>query len=304
MKQPKEIKTDFSAFSNMSPELENADAVSKVMNDYKKDDKKLKKDEDIVIPFLKKEKREFIFVEPSLIQLPSGGVCYKDKEDEDLDKGFIKIYPLTVREQEILSTSRYINEGTATCMVLNNCIGSNILADELLEYDYNYLLFYLRKISISDKYTFTYRCPSCESVFKKEIKISDITFKTLDKDFEEPIKVDLEVTNYTVLTRLSRVNDLRILQKKLTTMEEDDGLNIGDLINHRVYSIITDKGEELPKNKWTAFLSSLPLKDFQTLNDSIIKDNNTRSIMNELKCPYCKKELGGEIPITDDLFLF
>lgn len=298
-----DVKVNFSNFSNANAMPENIEGIQKVMKDYKKVDKKVEK-EDIKVPFLKKEERGFVFVEPSIIKLPSNGVCYKGRNDEDLDKGFIKIYPLTVREQEILSTPRYINDGVATCMVLNNCIASNICADELLEFDYNYLLFYLRKISISDTFKFKQVCPVCGEINIIDIKISDLVFDELPKDFKEPIKINFPQTKYTVLLRLPRVNDLRILKKRFSTDDSLNNITTGSIYLTRTLAIVSKDGKEVPKEEWENFYSSLPLKDFKELVDNTSQSSNIDKLSDSVKCTECGATIGGGIPITDDLFLF
>ena len=71
---------------------------------------------------------------------------------------------MTLKEEQILSTPRFLKTGSATRMILENCIASDIDAKDILLFDSNFLLYYLRQISYGDEYTFTLKCDkkSCE----------------------------------------------------------------------------------------------------------------------------------------------
>jgi len=155
----------------------------------------------------KKGKGKFNFTEAETIPLPSGGAIYSDvTEDEDVLKGFIKMYPMGMKEEEILSTTRFIKSGSTTRIILDRCIASEIDSSDLLMFDSNFLMYYLRSISYGDDYTFGLTCENsmCEKKFKHTVKISELTFEELPKDFEEPIEVKLPVSKYTVLSKLPR----------------------------------------------------------------------------------------------------
>lgn len=249
---------------------------------------------------------KFKFVESSIIDIPSGGRFY-DKNDPDLSRGKIKISPMTLREEEIMSTKRYIEDGTATLMALNNCIESNVKAEDLLLYDYPYLLFYLKKISYEDEHKFNVQCPYCFNEFEAGFKISELKFTEAPEFLKDPYKIDLPVSKYSVLLFLPRVKHLKEIeeiQKRIPYSEKDSFSGISKMFSIRTAAIITDKGEEVPREDWEEFYSSLPTKDRFTLTESSTFDNGLSKIMENINCPKCKSVIGGGIPITDDLFRF
>lgn len=249
--------------------------------------------------------RKFDFVQPSIIELPSKGRFYKNIDDENIKKGFIEIYPLTMKEEEILSTGRYIVDGTATIMALNNCIKSNISAMDLLVPDFYYLLLYLRKISISDKFTFRLECPNCGKTFDYDINISDIEFdETVDDDFSEPIRVDLPASGYTVLLGMPRIKTIRELSWFINNSTTDVG--VAEFMYTLTIAIITKDGEELPKEDWIVFYNNLPHSDSKLLNEKAMFKNGLQHVIKEAHCPDCGTEIeGSSVDInTDALFLF
>ena len=172
--------------------------------------------------FMPKKRRKgskFNFVQPERIPLPSGGAIYAGvTEDEDVLNGFIYMYPMTVKEEEILSTSRFLKSGAATRMVIDNCIASDIDAKDILLFDSNFLLFHLRAISYGNDYKFTLKCSNsgCESEFDHNVDIQGLSFEELPEGITEPIVTKLPKTGFTVETILPRLfHSEQIYQKNL-----------------------------------------------------------------------------------------
>lgn len=253
-----------------------------------------------------KRSSKFNFTQPTLVNLPSEGRFYKT-EDENIKKGKINMYPLTMREEEILSTPMYINDGTATIKALENCIDSDISATDLLVYDFTYLLFYLRKISFGDEYNVTNICSNCGHRFKSVIKISDIEFNTLPKDFRDPYRIELPVSKYTIIISMPRIRHVREFEDKyvsLTAKERESYSGISDMFSIRTSAILDDKGDLVPKEDWIEFYTSIPALDRVKLSEKASIESGINSIMNKVKCPNCDTVVGGAIPVTDDLFRF
>jgi len=143
---------------NQPPSAEDIDLSS--VGNYEAASKKDKSVEEIAEKQKSKKKKrkasKFNFSEEEEVPLPSKGLLYtRVTDDEDIvKKGRIKLYPMTAREEEILSTQRFIKDGTATRRVLERCIASDIDAKDILLFDSNFLLFYLRQISYGDEYEF------------------------------------------------------------------------------------------------------------------------------------------------------
>lgn len=300
---PEEMKLDLSKVNIAN--LNNSSDSSAILAAIDKTAKEVMRD----LPATSKKKQrssKFNFTQPSLIKLPSGGKFYKT-DDENIKKGMIEIYPLTVREEEILSTPRFIVDGTATIMVLNNCIASDIDAMDLLMYDYTYLLFYLRKISFSDEYIFDITCPVCDNRFKDGFKISDIEFDELPKDFKEPYKIDLPVSKYTVILSMPRIKHIKEfdkIQSELSPKERREYSGIADMFAIRTEAVIDNNGEIVQKEDWVEFYQSLPPKDRAELTRNSSFDSGVDKVMEKVICPNCESIIGGAIPVNDDFFHF
>lgn len=306
-----EINIDLSGISNMNAVKGTNPAVDAFVekNTPKKETKKEAKVSEIVsegykIEHFDKYPRKFEFVPADRIKLPSRGLPYQSCDDKDVREGFIWIYPLTMKEEEILSTQKYINEGVATIMALNNCIKSNIDAMDLTVSDFYYLLMYLRQVSISDDFVFNVKCPHCDHEFKYTIKISEQTFEDLDPEtFKEPIRIDLPVSDYTVLFGIPRVRTIREMSWMLDNTKD---LGIANFMYTRTIAIITPDGEEVPKGDWVIFYNNLPHKDSEAILKFTQFDNGLTHVIDNIKCPECGKEIeGSSVDLnTDALFRY
>lgn len=242
------------------------------------------------------------------VELPSHGYLYKDVSDDvDLvERGIIKVRPMTLTEEKILATTRLVRTGQAIDLVFKNCIKSNIDPKDLLSSDRLFLMFWLRGISYGHEYTFTLRCPSpaCGRQFKYTVDISKQPVKEIAPDVVEPIEVVLPKTQAKIYYRLPRGRDeetVRKLEEKPSAFNEIDN-STTERLKVLIDKIITPDGEELPKQQWDAFLNSLIAYDSAYLReDMIAKDAGMEPIKN-IVCPYCSETFEEDIPITMDFF--
>lgn len=254
-----------------------------------------------------KKANKYKFAEPELIPLPSKGVLY-DTEDVDIQKGYIKLFPMTVKEEEILSTPRFLKTGSATRMVLENCIASDISARDILLYDSNFLLFRLRQISYGDEYEFKIRCDnsSCEKEFKHIVNITKLNFEELPEDFSEPIVVKLPRSKYTVtsiLPRLAHSEELTLMNSNRMKKSGDSDRRFLDNLLITTISILDPHGKEIPQKDWEDFYSALVGQDAGYLREKTSISTGVDRI-NDVECPYCGTLYSGGIPIGPEFFRF
>jgi hypothetical protein len=282
--------------------IKNIQAVNKVEPGF----------EDRVVKVAEQKKAKegkFNFSAAELIPLPSGGRLYTSvTTDTDILKGFIRIRPMTIKEEEILSTSRFAKTGSTTRMIIDRCLDSEIDAKDILLYDSNFLLFYLRKISYGDEYQFPLTCgnPVCEKKFDHKINISQLQFETLPEDFEEPIVVELPKSKYIVKIILPRLYHseeiyMRNMNRKKRSDEEDKRLV--DNIMVTTMEIIDPYGKSLSRGDWEEFMNSLPSMDRAELTEATSYTTGVDKLQ-DVACPYCGSDFSGTIPIGPEFFRF
>ena len=247
--------------------------------------------------------------EPELIPLPSGGRLYdKVTSDPEVLNGFIRLRQMTIKEEEILSTSRFAKTGSTTRMIISRCIDSAIDAKDVLLFDSNYLLFRLRQISYGDEYSFELQCTNtlCERKFQHKVIISKLKFETLPKDFTEPITVKLPKSKYTVFVLLPRLYHSEEIYMRNTNRKknsDDEDKRLVDNIYVITVDILDPEGTSIPKGEWEEFLNSLPSIDRATITKATDFTTGVDRLSNVV-CPYCESDYSGTIPIGPDFFRF
>jgi len=257
----------------------------------------------------KKKKGKFSFTEAEVTPLPSRGLLYKSvTQDPDILNGQIQMYPMTVKDEEILSTNRFLKTGAATRMVIDNCVASDIDARDILLYDSNYLLFFLRGISYGNDYNFKLKCSnsSCGMEFEHTVKINELEFEELPEDIKEPFVVELPKSKYKVtfvLPRLAHSEEIynRNRKRKKSTNSSDQRM-VDNLIVTTI-KITDPDGNDIPPGDWEEFYESLIGMDRAELNEKADFSTGVDKLEGVV-CPYCESDYSGSIPIGIDFFRF
>ena len=92
------------------------------------------------------------------VTLPSKGLLYP--EGHPLRSGIIEMKYMTTKEEDILTNTNYINNGTVIDKLLKSLIISPINFDELLIGDKNAVLVASRILGYGQEYSFKYKNPS------------------------------------------------------------------------------------------------------------------------------------------------
>lgn len=251
--------------------------------------------------------QKLMFEPPAeLVDLPSHGYLYHGvTEDSDiLEKGAIRIRPMTVNEEKILSTPRIVRAGQALDMIFQNCIKSDIDPSELLSSDRVYLMLWLRSVSYGNIYRFKLTCPDTGREFETEVDLSEHPIREMDDpEIKEPFETILPVSKFKVWFRLPRGKDeLEIikLQNKPKKMDSVD-----ETVVHRLKSAILKiqdpSGETIPENIKEQFVESLIARDASHIRNKMEDfDSGIEDI--QVTSPYSDREYSVPIPITENFF--
>lgn len=252
---------------------------------------------------------KFNFADPELIPLPSGGILYQNvTDDKDVLKGFIRMYPMSLKEEEILSTPRFLKTGSATRMLMERCCASAIDAKDLLLFDSNFIMFYLRKISYGDEYKFEIKCGNsvCEKKFEHTVNISELQFEELPETVEEPIVINLPKSGYTVecmLPRLYHSEEIYMKNQNRKKKSSDEDKRMIDNLLVTTIRILDRNKKEVSKKDWEEFFEAIPGMDAAELREKTKFSTGVDNIKG-IGCPYCGAEYSGNIPIGPEFFRF
>lgn len=243
-----------------------------------------------------------------LVELPSHGYLYKNATtDSDVLDGKIRIRPMTVKEEKILSTVRLVKSGQALDLVFKNCIKSNIDTLELLSSDRSFLMLWLRNVSYGNVYKFNLQCPDagCQKKFETEVDLTAHPVKELeDPSIKEPFEITLPVSKQVVQFRLPRGKDemeimkLQNQPKKLNEADDDIVKRLTSCIikiTRPDGTVVSDKEKKSVVESWIARDSSVLRNKMEDL-DCGVED------IKGIVCPYCGNEFDTAIPITENFF--
>jgi len=146
------------------------------------------------------------------VELPSKGLLYP--EDNPLSSGQVEIKYMTAKEEDILTNSNYIQNGTVLDKLMKSLIVSDINYNDLLIGDKNAIMIAARILGYGAEYKFTYNGkeevvnlseienkPIDESLYTKGLNSfnftlptskNEITFKFLSHGDETKIDQELE----------------------------------------------------------------------------------------------------------------
>ena len=220
--------------------------------------------------------QKLMFEPPAeLVEIPSHGYLYKNitSDPDILEKGSIRIRPMTVNEEKILATTRLVKSGQALDMVFQNCIKSSIDVTQMLSSDRVFLMLWLRSISYGNIYKFNMTCTNgaCQKRFEYSVDLTTHPIKEMKEEVKEPIELQLPISKYNIYFRLPRgVDELEMMKlnnqpKKLN--ETDD--TVVKRLKSTVMKITDAEGKDLPAQYYEDFISSLVARDASVWRNKI-----------------------------------
>jgi hypothetical protein len=239
------------------------------------------------------------------IELPSHGKLYKNiSEDADIQNGVIKIRQMTMREEKILTTDRFIQNGKALDMILENCIKSPINPLDLLSGDRLYILFYLRGMSYGLDYDFNVRCYHCQHDFIQTVTVDSLPIKEWEDDVEEPFEFTLPISKYNVkmhFMRGSEENKLLQSSREMKGFNEPDNTALESILL-LVDEISDPDGNKLNKFDKEDFLNNLVTGDTETIREELEKRDCGIQPIKNVFCPKCNRQLEFNVPLGRNFF--
>jgi hypothetical protein len=245
--------------------------------------------------------------EPPAIQveIPSHGRLYIGKtNDPDLAQGIIKIRQMTLKEEKILTTDRFVQDGRALDMILENCIKSAVNPYDLLSSDRVYLLFYLRGMSYGLDYDFAVKCYHCGFNFEQTVSINKLEIAEWETTPEEPIIMTLPMSKFAIKAHFMRGHDEKKLTEKareLRNINQSDSA-AADSISLLIDEITTDEGEILTLRDKEDFVNNMVAGDADYFRDQMNDKDCGLKPLKHIYCPKCQGELEFSVPLGRNFF--
>lgn len=241
------------------------------------------------------------------VEVPSHGYLYKGiSDDKDVSKGVIKVRPLTLAEEKILTTDRFVQQGVALDMVLDNCIKSDIDPAELLSSDRVYLLFYLRGMSYGLNYSFDVKCYHCGHNFQQEIEINKlpVTEWTVKEDSTEPIEGTFPMSGASFKARFMRGKDEKeiVAKEKETRNFTEADSTASDSLLLLIEEITLPDGETLGPADKNDFINHMVAGDTDYFREVLRERSCGIQPIEHIYCPRCQGELEFNVPLGRNFF--
>lgn len=125
------------------------------------------------------------------IPLPSRGVFYN--KIGHFGKDEIWCRPLDFRDEDILTTKRYMEEGTVFDKLVDSVIQEKISAKNLVPVDRDTILLWLRTMAMGKDMTVDYGCPSCGDKQQATWDLSQLKMPEYDPEILEELQQNGEI---------------------------------------------------------------------------------------------------------------
>ena len=187
------------------------------------------------------------------VTLPSKGLLYP--EGHPLRSGIIEMKYMTAKEEDILTNSNYINNGTVIDKLLKSLIVSPIDFNDLLIGDKNAVLVASRILGYGQEYSFNYKNPSTGEDEQVTVDLTEAVDKEIDEslivegrnEFSFTLPVSKIEVTFKLLTHgdeLKIANELKGLKKISKTSSSE----LTTRMKHLITSISGDRDVKTIRN--------------------------------------------------------
>lgn len=255
------------------------------------------------------------------IPLPSRGFFYKAPH---FGKETIFCRTLDWRDEDILTTRRYMEEGTVFDKLVDSVIQEKISSKKLVPVDRDTILIWLRTMAMGKDMTVDYGCPSCGTKNQATWDLSTFKFPEYPQEIFEELKekgelrVELPTSSVIVYLTVPLIEDSKDTEKRYTKKREvgkiEHDLNASATLSLVVsgVEIATDDetgSKRIIRNK-TEILNyftkiKLPLGDSRYIIKKAKEINlkyDTGKDLTCIKCGHIQEDV--ELPIIHQNFLW
>jgi hypothetical protein len=182
------------------------------------------------------------------IELPSRGLLYP--KNNPLSSGTIEMKYMTAKEEDILTNSNYLKQGTAVDKLLQSMIVSKINFDDLLVGDKNAVLIAARVLGYGKDYEFNYYYGG--EVKQGKVDLTSLKDKTLDPSLlisegVNEFKFDFSTSNNKITFKLLTHGDEKKIEaelKGIRKIKPDASPEITTRLKYMITSVNGDRTNE------------------------------------------------------------
>jgi hypothetical protein len=206
------------------------------------------------------------------IDLPSKGLIYPP--ESPLSKGTIEMKYMTAKEEDILSNSNFIRQGTVIDKLLQSMIVTPIDYNELLNGDKNAILLAARILGYGKDYEFMYTDPLTGKSEKATVDLTTVDTKPLDESLFTPGKnefnLQLPFSKVTLIFKLLTHGDEQKIEKEIKGLEKINAQGSYEVTTRLKHTIIAVNGDR-DTATIREFVDNMLARDVKALRDQMVK---------------------------------
>jgi hypothetical protein len=245
------------------------------------------------------EKESGVQIPVDRISLPSKGLIYPIDHPLCNEDG-VEIKCLTAKEEDILTSSALIKNGTVLTKLMESCLmNKTIDPDSLILGDRNAILIAIRITGYGSEYGVKLNCDKCSQDFDAEFSLNGLKIKSLSATpiapntnlfaFKLP-KSGLDI-QFKLLTGKdeAEMTQIRDRNKKLSQIDRS--------VTGRLFQSIVSINGETDRQKIKYTIDNLVAGDARALRKYMNDISPNIDMKQWTKCKNCGEELEVEIPL-------
>jgi len=201
-----------------------------------------------------------------VVQLPSGGIFYKNK------KKSVKVGYLTATDENILAGAvQNPNQSIILTLLRNKMYEHDLRPEELLETDVEAILIFLRNTSFGPEYNVTVRDKATDKTFETTILLDELNIKKTNVMPDENGLLTTILPRSGNTVKVKPLNYSEILE--LDRMAEQYPVGrIAPTITWRLNKMVQEIDGITDREKISTFIDSLPILDSKHIRN-FVKEN-------------------------------
>lgn len=207
-----------------------------------------------------------------VVTLPSKGLLYP--KESPLAKGEIEMKYMTAKEEDILTNTNFIKQGTVIDKLLQALIVTPINYDEILIGDKNAILIAARVLGYGAEYQFKYTNSNGQEV-EATVDLSTLNEKPLDESLLKKgineFTFDLPKSGNTVTFKLLTHGDEKKIEQEIKGLQKINPNVTSDITTRLKHMITSINGNREPKEIRTFIDTYLLAPDARALREYYAK---------------------------------
>jgi hypothetical protein len=179
-----------------------------------------------------------------IVKLPSQGLIYP--ESNPLSSGEVEVKYMTAKEEDILTNSNYINDGTVLDRLMKSLIVSDINYDDLIIGDKNAIMVASRILGYGKNYSFIYDgeeyTVDLTQLENKELNLD------LFKNRENRFSFTLPSTDVTIEFKILTHGDEKRITEEVKSLKKINSESSPELTTRLKYMILSVNGSTEKKD--------------------------------------------------------